>query len=551
MSAIAQIVAHSPMNEPKMMGAEPLLRPKRPDFEYGPRRRGNMSVENRRSAIRELLTMERGADDVFETIASHVSAGADYLYVIDGAKERPDPCSRYQPSGVHGPSRVVASDFVWSDRGWSGIDLAELVLYELHAVPSRPRVRSRAIIPKLAHLRDLGITAIELMPSAVSGGSQLGVRRRFPLRGPERATADPRDCDAWSTSATVEGSRCMLDVVYNHLGPEGNYLADFGPYFSQRYKTPWGERINYDGPDSDPVRAYFRDNALALAHRFPRRWPALRRHSNHLRLGRAALSRRDQRRRSTSALASSVGACSSSPRAISTMFASSSPRSAMALASTHNGATTSTTQSRAAVTGNPARLFRGIQPAGRRRESNRAKASSTTGSTRPIAENTTASRRQASPGTNSACSCKTTIRSRNAWHGRRLSKIASPGRQRLAAAILFSHPGVPMLFMGQEYGETAPFDFFTSHSDADLVAAVRRGRAEEFRGVGLAHAPRSPRRSHVSGVEDGLVAPRARRTSANAPPLSRSHCPPKGPTWRSRADGKTSRWYDRARTRGG
>ena len=416
-----------------------------------------------------------------------MSAGADYLYVIDGAKERPDPCSRYQPSGVHGPSRVVASDFVWSDRGWSGIDLAELVLYELHTGTFTPEGTFESIIPKLDHLRDLGITAIELMPvGQFPGHRNWGYDGVFPYAA-HASYGGPDGLRRLVDESHRRGLAVMIDVVYNHLGPEGNYLADFGPYFSQRYKTPWGEAINYDGPDSDPVRAYFRDNALAWLTDFHvdgLRFDAIQtifdsgaRH--FLEETSAALHERARElgRRVLVIAESDLN----DVRVIQTAERNGFGFDAQWCDDFHHAVS-------AAVTGTRHGYFQEYSQL-----ADVAKAIAEgfvyDGRYAPHRRKHHGKSSAGEPGHKFCVFVQNHDQIANAWHGRRLSKIASPGRQRLAAAILFSHPGAPMLFMGQEWGETAPFDFFTSHSDADLVAAVRRGRAEEFRGVGLAHAP--------------------------------------------------------------
>src|SRR5262249_7660380 len=152
--------------------------------------------------------------------------------------------------------------FAWSDQTWLGIRLDELILYELHTATFTPEGTFEGIIPKLDYLRDLGVTAIELMPiGQFPGHRNWGYDGVYPY-APQASYGGPQGLRKLVNEAHRRGIGVVVDVVYNHLGPEGNYLADFGPYFSPKYKTPWGEAINFDGPDSDPVRAYFRDNAL-------------------------------------------------------------------------------------------------------------------------------------------------------------------------------------------------------------------------------------------------------------------------------------------------
>src|SRR5579859_799001 len=215
------------------------------------------------------VAMRRSDDGFFDVEIPGVGHGADYFYVLDGAKKRPDPRSRWQPSGVHGPSRVYGHDsFAWSDRDFGGIDPLGLVVYELHVCTFTPEGTFAAIIPKLPYLRDLGVTAIELMPVAqFPGDRNWGYDGVHPYAA-QSSYGGPDGLKNLVDAAHREGIGVVLDVVYNHLGPEGNYLADFGPYFTNRYSTPWGESLNFDGPGSDHVRAHFRDNALAWLAEF-------------------------------------------------------------------------------------------------------------------------------------------------------------------------------------------------------------------------------------------------------------------------------------------
>ena len=337
----------------------------------------------------------------------------------------------------------------------------------------------------------------------------------------------------------------LIDVVYNHLGPKETTSADFGPYFSRRYKTPWGEAINYDGADSDPVRAYFRDNALAWLTDF---------HVDGLRFDAiqtifdrcAALSRRDQRRpprartrarpararhrRERSQRCSRHPACGAQWLWLRrTMVRRLPPRSlgrgdrepATAISRSTAGWPTSRKRSREGYVYDGVRAPPPQTP--RQVVGRRARAQVLRVRAKPRSDRQRTGTVEHSP-------------------------IASPGLQRLAAAILFSRR-TPMLFMGQEWGETAPFDFFTSHSDADLVAAVRRG-ARGISRRGARPRPGPPRRPHVSGskIDWSLLEQDAHRRMLR---LYRELIALRRTTRRSRADGKTSRWYDRARTRGG
>lgn len=192
-----------------------------------------------------------------------VEPGDLYLYRLDGGTERPDPASYYQPHGVHGPSQVVdLSSFVWEDRHWFGLPLQDYIIYELHVGTFTPEGTFDAIIPRLDELKDLGVTAVEIMPVAQFPGSRnWGYDGVYPF-AVQDSYGGPEGLKRLVNACHVRGLVVIMDVVYNHLGPEGNYLADFGPYFTDIYRTPWGAAINFDGAGSDEVRRFFIENAI-------------------------------------------------------------------------------------------------------------------------------------------------------------------------------------------------------------------------------------------------------------------------------------------------
>jgi maltooligosyltrehalose trehalohydrolase len=181
----------------------------------------------------------------------------------------PDPASRFQPEGVHGPSQVVESAFAWSDGGWRGVALEDLVIYELHVGAATPEGTFDALIARLDDIRDLGATAIELMPVADFPGARNWGYDGVCLFAPSRAYGGPAALRRLVDAAHARGLAVLLDVVYNHLGPDGNVLRQFSPaYFTSRHTTPWGEALNFDGPDSRPVRDFFIANACYWIHEY-------------------------------------------------------------------------------------------------------------------------------------------------------------------------------------------------------------------------------------------------------------------------------------------
>jgi malto-oligosyltrehalose trehalohydrolase len=200
----------------------------------------------------------------FERIASQARAGSLYRFQVDNHAEVPDPASRFQPHDVHGPSLVVdPSAFPWDDNSWRGRRWEEAILYELHIGTFTPEGTLAAAEQKLDHLRDLGVTAVELLPVAdFPGQRNWGYDGVLPF-APDSSYGSPQDLKRFVQAAHARGLMAFLDVVYNHFGPEGNYLHLYAPqFFTNRHSTPWGEAINFDGPESRVVRDFFIHNAL-------------------------------------------------------------------------------------------------------------------------------------------------------------------------------------------------------------------------------------------------------------------------------------------------
>ncbi|MGA9815144.1 MAG: alpha-amylase family glycosyl hydrolase, partial [Terriglobales bacterium] len=209
------------------------------------------------------IPMQQSSDSEFAVTVPQVGAGADYFYVLDGERERPDPVSRWQPAGVHGPSRIVyPASFSWSDQGWRGIPLQDFIIYELHTGAFTHEGTFESAIPRLPYLRDLGITAIEIMPVAEVPGTRNWGYDGASLYAPQSSYGGPTGLKRLVDACHQHGLAVVLDVVYNHLGPEGNYLPEFAPCFTDVHHTPWGKAINFDGPESDGVRRFIIDNAL-------------------------------------------------------------------------------------------------------------------------------------------------------------------------------------------------------------------------------------------------------------------------------------------------
>ena len=202
--------------------------------------------------------MPEAGDGIFSIVVEQLTTGTRYRYRLDGGHIRPDPVSRWQPDGVHGPSVVVdPAAFEWTDQAFAGHALANLVFYELHVGALTTAGTFEAAISRLDRLVDLGITAIELMPIAEFPGSRNWGYDGVHLYALQSTYGGPRGLRRLVDAAHARGLSVVLDLVYNHLGPEGNYLAEYGPYFTDRHETPWGTAVNFDGADGAGVRRHF------------------------------------------------------------------------------------------------------------------------------------------------------------------------------------------------------------------------------------------------------------------------------------------------------
>ena len=214
-------------------------------------------------AARGTYSLPCGESGLSDRIVEGAAAGDRYSYRFDGSVDRPDPASRFQPEGVHGPSQVIdPAVFQWSDGHWGGRGAGDLVLYELHVGTFSPEGTFAGAMARLDALRDLGITAVELMPVADFAGEHNWGYDGVCLYAPSHAYGHPDELRRLVDRAHHLGLSVMLDVVYNHLGPEGAFLPEFYPrYFTDRHSTPWGRALNLDGPGSEMVRRFIADNA--------------------------------------------------------------------------------------------------------------------------------------------------------------------------------------------------------------------------------------------------------------------------------------------------
>jgi len=432
------------------------------------------------------MTRDGVHEGVFAATIPNAGAGIDYHFVL-GDRALPDPVSRWQPEGVHGPSRVIDPGLMqWTDDGWRGLTMPELIVYELHVGTFTPEGTFAAVIPRLSALRGLGVTAIELMPLAQFPGDRNWGYDGVDLYAVQNSYGGPYELMRLVDAAHAAGLGVLIDVVYNHVGPEGNYLDAFGPYYTDKYKTPWGRALNYDDAHSDMVRGFVIDNALHWITEY---------HADGLRLdavhGIFDFSAIHLLRQIAGAVHERAALLGRSVVVIGESDLN-DPRLIRAVGDHGHGLDAQWSDDfhhavHAMLTGERAGYYMDYAQAG--------------GSEGVVADalrepfvydgRYSAYRRRyhgapsvGLPRQRFVVALQNHDQTGNRAAGERLSTLVSPAQLRLAAALLLLSPYVPLLFMGEEYGETNPFQYFVSHGDPKLVEAVRVGRRQEFEAFG-------------------------------------------------------------------
>ncbi len=425
-----------------------------------------------------MLSLERQEGDYFQSTAEGVQPGSRYVYRIDGYKERPDPASFFQPLGVHDPSEVVNHEYEWDDDHWSGSALQDWIIYEIHVGTFTPEGTFEAIIPQLGSLKELGITAIELMPVAqFPGARNWGYDGVYPF-AVQNSYGGPVGLKRLVNACHRIGVSVVLDVVYNHLGPEGNYLADFAPYFTDRYRTPWGPAINFDGAHSDEVRRFFIENALYWMNEF---------HIDALRLDATHAIFDFSARTFLEELAAEVHRDADFLNRHVYLIAESNRNDVRVVYPPecggydldmlwnddfHHALHTLLTGERGGYYEDFGE-FQHLEKACREGfvysgEYSKFRRHRHGNSSLDVA------------GHKLVVFAQNHDQIGNRMLGERLTQLISFDELKLAAGTILLSPYVPLLFMGEEYGETSPFQYFIHHSDSELIQAVRQGRREEF-----------------------------------------------------------------------
>jgi len=445
--------------------------------------RVTVALSGRKGIRSQSLEPERTG--LFTGVLDDVDPGSDYSYRLDQGPLRPDPVSRYLAWGVHGATRIIdPAGFSWSDQGWTGVPTADLILYELHIGTFTAAGTFDSAIERLPMLRELGVTAVEIMPIAEFAGSRNWGYDGVSPYAPQSTYGGPDGFRRLVNASHKEGLAVILDVVYNHLGPEGNYLTEFGPYLSDRDRTAWGDGWNLDGPESGEVRRYIVDNALYWVTEF---------HVDGLRLDAAdkivdrsavhilqemALAVRLQSRRLRRHINLIAESDANDPRYIETLDHGGCGLDAQWTDDFHHAVHVALTEERHGYYED----FGGIAPV--------AKALSdrfvNDGGYSPYRRRPYGQSASHLPSDRFVVCLQNHDQVGNRATGERLSALLPPAALRLGAAVLLLSPYVPLLFMGEEYGELNPFLYFVSHSDPALVEAVRAGRRRALAAFGFA-----------------------------------------------------------------
>jgi len=430
-----------------------------------------------------LVPMSSEQNGYWRCDCSSAGHGMDYAFVLDGGDALPDPRSPWQPYGVHGRSRVLDhSRFRWSDAGWRPPILSSAVIYELHIGTFTQEGTFDSAVGRLEYLQQLGITHVELMPVAEFSGAWGWGYDGADLFAPHHGYGGPDGLKRFVDACHAAGLAVLLDVVYNHLGPSGNYLGRFGPYFTTRYSTPWGPAVNLDGAGSSEVRRFFCDNALMWLRDY--HFDGLRIDAIHAFFDLSAVPFLEQLAGEVKRLEAHLGRSLvliaesdlNEPRVVTPTEAGGYGTDAQWSDDFHHALDSVLTGERAGyyqdfgTLGDVGRalenafvfdgrrsLFRG-RPHGRKPEG--------------------------LPGWRFLGYLQTHDQVGNRAKGERSSRLMNVGRLKIGAAIVLCAPFIPMLFQGEEFGADTPFQYFTNHEEPDLARAVSEGRRKEFAAFG-------------------------------------------------------------------
>lgn len=438
-----------------------------------------------------IVPMTSDGQGYWRTVVSDVFPGALYMFRLDETRERPDPASHYQPQGVHGPSQVIDHlAFTWEDRDWKGPDLCKMIIYEIHVGAFTPEGTFDAVVPRLDALKELGINTLLIMPVAQCPGERNWGYDGVYLYAVQNSYGGPEGLKRLVNECHKREMAVKLDVVYNHLGPEGCYVCEYGPFFTDNYKSPWGQAVNVDGPYSDGVRNYFIENALYWYTHY---------HIDVLRLDAADRIFDISAYPFLQELVDNVKTCSRRNGRECFLIAESDQNDPKLVRPKERGGfgldaqwlddfhhcihalLTGEREGYYADYGEIEQLAKALQ-----------EGFVYTGEYSTYRKCRRGVPAQDIPAYRFVVFSQNHDQVGNRTVGDRLEHLVHFEALKLAAATVIFSPFIPLLFMGQEYGEESPFQYFVSHSDPDLINAVREGRKSEFTSFAWEDEPPDP-----------------------------------------------------------
>jgi maltooligosyltrehalose trehalohydrolase len=427
-----------------------------------------------------VLPMKKNSKGYWHHEAEDVIPGTRYFYRIDNDRDRPDPASFFQPQGVHGPSEVVDhADFTWDDGRFKGVSLDDMIMYEMHVGTFTQGGTSDDVIERLKDLVELGVNALNIMPAAQFPGSRNWGYDGVSLFAVQNSYGGPDGLKRLVNACHNYNIAVILDVVYNHLGPEGNYLGEFCPYSTEKYHTPWGSAINFDDAHSDDMRNFFIENALYWLEIF---------HIDALRLDAVHAIYDLSAHHFLQELAEKVERLSGTSGRKRYLIPESNLNDVRLIKPRDLGGYGHDAQwaddfhhcLHTIVTGETNGFYCDYGTIEHMVKAIR-NGFAYTGEYSGFRKRQYGSSTKDRPARQFVIFTQTHDQVGNRMLGDRLSTLVPFETLKLAAAAMFFSPFTPFLFMGEEYGEESPFLYFISHGDENLVQAVREGRKKEFK----------------------------------------------------------------------
>lgn len=427
--------------------------------------------------VHDVLPMTPKVAGYYELALNGIRPGQRYYYRLNG-QDYPDPASRFQPDGVYGPSAVVDREFAWTDDGWQGVALSDYVIYEAHVGTFSPEGTFEGMIPYLDELAEIGITALELMPVAqFSGDRNWGYDGVF-LYAPQNTYGGPDGLKRLVDACHQRGLAVILDVVYNHFGPEGNCTACFGPYTTDHYRTPWGEAINFDAHHSDEVRFFFIENALYWLYEY---------HIDGLRLDATHYLFDFTARPFIKELTATVHQHRDYLNRRIYLLSESDKNDVLHVSPQSVGGDGMDAQwnddfhhtVHSLLTGETHHYYEGYDSMAMLVRCFR-EGFGLTGQYSPFRKRRHGTSSLGIPGERLIVFTQNHDQIGNRLPSERPASYLPFDALKLWIGLVALSPYVPMIFMGEEYAETALFNYFTSFQDEKLIDAVTKGRMEQF-----------------------------------------------------------------------